>query len=385
MLNLHDFLVNNKEEILFMTETKSLALAGPLPSSVQLKQGLPVFFQQLLSILRLERPAFTIPAADGPAAAKAAQASDEPGIAKAAGKPEEEKVAKSASLHGIEMLRLGYSLSHVVHAYGSMCQSITELAAKKDVPISNEAFHDLNQCLDVAIAGAVTEFQDLRNTQEKEREVQHLGFLAHELRNLVASASIAYQLIKSGTVGLAGNTGVVLEKSLKKMEELIDRSLTEVRLSVEPELDVETASLLMIVDQILVTARSEAQGKNQKIATNIDPSLKIRVDQQTFHSALSNLIQNAIKFTRTGGRIEVRGKVAGENVIVEVEDECGGLNTDTTEILFKAFAQKNENRDGLGLGLTIAQRAIELNHGTLQVQNLPGKGCVFRISLPNTN
>lgn len=366
MLSLHDFLVDNKEEILFMTETKFLALAGPLPSSVQLKQGLPVFFQQLLSILRLERPAFTIPAA------------------RDAGKPEEAKVAKSASLHGVEMLRLGYSLSHVVHAYGSMCQSITELASKKNNPISTEAFHYLNQCLDVAIAGAVTEYQDLRNTQEKEREVKHLGFLAHEMRNLVASASISFQLVKKGTVGLGGSTGQVLEKSLKKMEELIDRSLTEVRLSVDPEIHVESASLLMIVDQILVTARIEAQSKNQKIEINIAPDLKVRADQQAFHSALSNLIQNAIKFTRNGGRIEVRGQLVGEDVIVEVEDECGGLTTDTTEILFKAFSQKNKNRQGLGLGLAIAQRAIELNHGTLQAQNLPGKGCIFKISLPDT-
>lgn len=382
MMNLHDFLVDNKEEILGLTEAKSLDLAGPLPSSDQLKLGLPLFFQQLLSILLLERPAFTIPAQDKAGAAKAAKHADEPTIAVASGKPEEAKVAHTASLHGIEMLRLGYSLSHVVHAYGSMCQSITELATKKDVLISTEAFHDLNQCLDVAIAGAVTEFQGHRNTQEKSREIEQLGCLAHELRNLVASASISYQLVKRGTVGVGGSTGQVLETSLKKMEGLIAKSLAEVRMSVDQSAQVESISLRSIVEQILLTARVEAQARNQRIDTDIDPSLNIQADQQAFYSALSNLVQNALKFTHEGGRIEVRGRPEGDDVIVEVEDECGGFKVGTAEILFKAFSQKNENRQGLGLGLTIAKRAIEMSHGTLEAKDLPGKGCVFRITLP---
>jgi len=382
MMNLHEFLVDNKEEILCMTETKSLALAGPLPSSDQLKQGLPVFFQQLISILLLERPAFTIPAKDKAAASKAAKHSDEAAIAVASGNPEEAKVAQSASLHGAEMLRLGYTLSHVVHAYGSMCQSITELASKKDVEISTEAFHDLNQCLDVAIAGAVTEFQDHRNTQLKSREIEQLGCFAHEMRNLVACASMSYQLVKKGTVGLGGSTGQVLEKSLKKMEDLIERSMAEVRQNINQKIHVETVPLLTIVDLILVTARIEAQSRNQTIETKIDASLNIQADQLAFQSALTNLIQNALKFTRAGGRIEVRGKLEDENVVVEVEDECGGWKAGTKETLFKAFAQNNENRVGLGLGLRIALRAIELNHGTLEARDLPGKGCVFTITLP---
>jgi signal transduction histidine kinase len=169
------------------------------------------------------------------------------------------------------------------------------------------------------------------------------------------------------------------------MEELIDRSLTEVRLRVDPTVQLESALLIMIVDQILVTAEIEAQAKEIKIELEIDPSLTIEVDQPAFHSALSNLIQNAIKFTRKGGRIQIRGNRDGEHIVVEVEDECGGLPPHTETDLFRAFEQRNTNRSGLGLGLTIAQQAIELNHGTIEVRNLAKKGCVFKITLPRSH
>ena len=382
---LHDFLLKNKAEILDLTEEKTLELAGARASSDQLKQGLPIFFQQLLGILLLERPATTQHAPSKRGATKGANEADEPAMAMAAGKPEEAEVAESAALHGIEMLRLGYTLSHVVHAYGAMCQSITEVAEKKNFHIDVSGFHDLNQCLDVAIAGAVTEYQKLRDTQETDREDKHLGFLTHEMRNALTSATISLQLIEKGSVGIAGSTGMVLAKSLKRMQELIDRSLTDIRLRVDPEVHMESGHLLVIADQILVTAGMEAQSKKQKIKLKIDPNLVIDADQQAFHSALSNLIQNAIKFTREGGTFQVRGSVDEEHVVVEVEDECGGLPPHTATDLFKAFAQKNENRTGLGLGLTIAQRAIELNHGTVEVRNLAGKGCVFKITLPKNS
>lgn len=97
---------------------------------------------------------------------------------------------------------------------------------------------------------------------------------------------------------------------------------------------------------------------------------------------LSNLIQNALKYTREGGKIQVRANLAGEHIVIEVEDECGGLSPNAETELFKPFEQQSQNRTGLGLGLTIARRAIVLNHGTIKVQNLPGKGCIFKITLP---
>ena len=145
-------------------------------------------------------------------------------------------------------------------------------------------------------------------------------------------------MIKSGTVGLGGSTGQVLDRAVKRIADLIDRSLTEVRLRVDPKVHVETVQLLQVVDQIVVTAEVQARSNKIRILEiQIDPALEFEADQQLFYSALSNLIQNALKYTHAGGKITVRGNLVGENVVVEVEDECGGLSTATPADLFKPY------------------------------------------------
>lgn len=378
---LHEFLLKNQEEILAMTEQMTLQLAGLRPSSEQLKKGLPIFYQQLMEVLIEEDNSPKRARGNEEEMARAARLNDEPGMALASSHPNDVDLAKSAGLHGTELMKLGYTLSHVVHAYGSMCQAITQLATKKKTHITANEFRDLNRCLDIAIAGAVTEFQHHQNSKVTSQEVEHLGFLAHELRNALMSVNISLQLIKRGTVGFAGNTGQALDKSLKRMQELIDQSLTEVRLRVDPKVHPEEVNLIHVVDQIILTAEVEARSKDQVIETHIDPDLKIEADQQLLYSALSNLIQNAIKYTHAGGKIKIRANLIQYKIVIEVEDECGGLTNSMID-LFKPYEQQNADRKGLGLGLTIAKRAILLNRGSIDVQNLPKKGCIFKITLP---
>jgi hypothetical protein len=381
---LYKFLTENRIEILATAAKDSLVLAGARPSSLQLEAGLQIFFSQLLSILKLEqRPHAPVnPKFDRDAIEVAATNSDEAAIALASGYPEDVEVAKSAGHLGSELLRLGYTLSHVVHVYGSLCQSITGLAVKRDYGISPGEFRDLNRCLDVAIASAVTEYQSLRDTQKNEREVKRCGFCAHELRNALGAATMSFELIKSGVVGVSGSIGQILERNLLLMENLIGRSLTEIKLGhADVTIKVQRTNLLLLVDQILVTAGIEAKARGQHFDLKIAPTLYIEVDPQFLHSALANLIQNAIKYSRIGTKIQIRAEDVGENVLIEIEDECGGLAPNAEIDLFKPFEQQNHNRQGLGLGLNIARRAIELHGGTLGVRNLPDKGCVFKITL----
>ncbi len=376
---LNDFLLENKEEILTLTERKALVLAGIRPSSEQLKIGLPIFLGQLAEILRTSHPD-AAPSTTG--MVKAAAANDEPALAAASGHFAEIELAKTAGRHGAELLRLGYTLSHVIHAYGSMCQAITEVASNKQYPITADEFHNFNRCLDVAIASAVTEFQFMKDENTASREIQHLGFLAHELRNALNTVKISVRLIQSGSVGLGGSTAKVLDRGLRRFEELIDRSLAEVRLNVDPKVHVESINLAHLVNQIMITADIDASAKQQVLEVKIAGTLFFEADKDLFYSALTNLIHNAIKYTHVNGKIDIRGFTEGESMIVEVEDECGGLRVGAEEELFKPFEQQNENRSGLGLGLTIARRAIALNKGKLTVKNIPGKGCKFIITIP---
>lgn len=362
---LYDFLVQNQKEILSKTMKKTLNLEALSPDSDLLKRSLPIFYNQLKSSLLLQKESTPSTAAK-----------DE--ITRY---EQENLVKKEAEIHGAELMRLGYTLPHVVYTYGTLCQSINELAEAQNVSFTKEEFQNLNRCLDIAIAAAITGHELSRSARDTHREIERLGYLAHELRNALSSVNISLQLIKKGTAGFNGTTGQVLGKSLKRIEEIIERSLTEVKLHMEPKIIKEPAFLLQVVDQIVMTAEIEAHAKNQRIEVRIEPTIIINADQHLFYSALSNIIQNAIKYTRQSGLIQIRANQNDENVVIEVEDECGGLTKPANQ-LFKPFEQFNKDRKGIGLGLTIAQRAIILNKGTIEAINLDKKGCIFRITLP---
>lgn len=214
---LDGFLLNNRTEILEATEQKTLELAADHPSSALLKEGLPTFYKQIIEIIKHAQNPSKPPPRNIEAIANAADNCDEPGMAEAAGQPGEAEVAKSAGIHGIELRRLGYTLSHVVHSYGAMCQAITETASRKKAAISASEFNILNRCLDAAIAGAVTEFQSYKTSEEVADSPDN------EMRNALSSVIIAFESIKKGIVGIGGSTGQVLENNLRKMEKLIGR------------------------------------------------------------------------------------------------------------------------------------------------------------------
>ena len=377
-----EFLKTNETAVHARMEEKSAALAGARSVSEVPTSGLPIFFKQLLHVLEHVPTEVVHLEVDKDGMVKAANDSNEPAMAVAAGHPFDVEVAKSAGAYGKELQQLGYTLSHVVHAYGAICQAITEIAIEKMAPITTEEFRALNRCLDTAIAGAVTTFHAERAEDVTNRETQHLGFLAHELRNALAIVNTSLRLIRSGTVGFGGSIGQVLDRALKRQQELIDRSLAEVRLRVDPKVHKETASFLQLIDQVVVIADVETRLKKQTLTIDVSPGLEIEADQYLLFSAVSNLVQNAIKYSCAGGMIRIRAHGVGEQTIIEIEDECGGLSSASPDDLFKPFEQQHQNREGLGLGLTIAHRAIALNNGTIDVKNLPGHGCIFRISLP---
>lgn len=350
---LQKFLQENRSEILLLTEEKTLSLAGIRDNSDELRIGLPLFYDQLIKVLE----------------------------EKSHSKPPE-KLLIAATEHGKEFLRLGYSLSHVVHAYGAMCQAITELATKKNANITPGEFNTLNGCLDIAIAAAVSEFQFRSNEASEAREMQHLGFLAHELRNALSSATVAQEMIKAGMVGTGGSTASVLEANLSRMGNLIDRSLSEVRMRADADAFVEKFRLSDLFDQILITAKIEGDKKKQVLRSEVDWKLEIEADRQFILSAVANLIQNAIKYTRTGGQIFLRGLSSGEWVLIEVEDECGGIAPEKVDSLFTPYVQTTKDRSGLGLGLSITQRAVHLSQGKISIHNNPGYGCKFIIEIP---
>ena len=107
----------------------------------------------------------------------------------------------------------------------------------------------------------------------------------------------------------------------------------------------------------------------------------VQGDRQILRSIVSNMLQNALKFTRAGGEVTLRTRVERDRVLIEVEDECGGLPEGTAERLFRPFEQGSRDRSGVGLGLAICRRGAESLGAKISVRDLPGKGCVFAFDL----
>lgn len=182
---------------------------------------------------------------------------------------------------------------------------------------------------------------------------------------------------------LSSATGAVLGRSLEGLRDIIDRTLADVRLTDGLRVRREAISILLLLREVQISNAMEAKSRGVVFVVEpVDEKRSIEADRQLVFSAITNLLQNAFKFTAKAGRVSLRARAAAERVVIDVEDECGGLPHGDTEALFRPFEQRSADRSGVGLGLSISRRAVEANGGKLSVRNMPGKGCVFTIDLP---
>lgn len=110
----------------------------------------------------------------------------------------------------------------------------------------------------------------------------------------------------------------------------------------------------------------------------------VGADRQILSAVVINLPQNAFKFTRPHTTVTLRVGGNIERVLIEVQDECGGLPTANVDERFRPFEQRGADRTGLGVGLAFSRWGIEANNGRLYARNLPGIGCVFTVDLPRS-
>ena len=339
-----------------LTREKMAVRMAPRPTETELEEGVPLFLDQLMAVLKAQEVRGTV---------------------------SDPEVGRTAAYHGASRMKIGFTVDQLVHDYGDVCQAITELAVDLDKTISADDFRTLNKCLDFAIARAVTEFERQRARLQSERENERTGFLAHELNNLVSTAKLTFHVLKQGKVAIGGSTGAVLERTLNSIADVVDRSVAQVR-AATGVFARERVWVSELMEELQVVATIEAATHGFKLeVSQLDDALRIETDRLLVVGAVVNLLRNAFKFSPPGSTICLRvSKLAGDAVRIEVEDECGGLPPGDEEGLFQAFEQRSIDRSGLGLGLAVSRLNIRAVGGELRVRNLPGKGCIFSLELP---
>jgi hypothetical protein len=198
---LYQFLTSNRTKLITRCKDKAAKRFAPSVTPAPIDHGVPLFLQQLVDTLRLEK---TLPPGER---------------IEALPRPPSTEIGRTATVHGAEMLRLGYTVDQVVHNYGDVCQAVTELAGEEDKGITAQEFRTLNRCLDDVIADAVTSFGQARHV---------LNSVSDEYQRLTDIALKSYAAIKTGSVGLTGATGTLLSHTLEELHSVANRALPEI-------------------------------------------------------------------------------------------------------------------------------------------------------------
>jgi signal transduction histidine kinase len=343
-----DFIRTRRDDIISRAQARvATRSSGPLDD--ELARDIPLFVDQLADALGVDN-------ADG-------------------------AIVAAATTHGANLLRTGFAIGQVVHDYGDVCQVVTQLAIDANAQIETEEFRRFNHCLDDAIAAAVTGYAKSNETKAHADEVERLGYLAHELRNKINAAMLAFGILQESQQ-LVGDSAGVLERSLHGLQELITESVMGVRVESGVRRH-ERFRIRDLLEELQAEGAMAARAKRVSLTvTETDPDVEIDADHALLAGAIMNLLTNAVKFTHPSGHVILRVSTTQGRVTFDVEDECGGLPSTDAEQLFSPWAQRSVDKRGLGLGLPLVRRSVQALGGDVRVTDLPGKGCVFTISLP---
>jgi signal transduction histidine kinase len=349
---LSEFVRDHRDEIITRCRARVAERMVPRPTEMELEHGIPLFLRELEQALDCKLR--QLPA-----------------------------TATAAVEHGEDLLRRGFTIAQVVHDYGDACQTITELAMERDARFTTEEFRALNNCADSAIAEAVTAYAHRREldvvAEVAHSANHHLEVVVHELRNLLSSATLAFDVLRSGSVGIQGSTGDVLGRSLVGLRDRVDRSLTEARLTTG-HTRRERIAVRGFLEDIEVSPGLGAHARKLRLTvTHVDPELAVETDRQVLSSIISNLLQNAFKYTRPHSHVWLHVRTTADRVLFEIEDQCGGIPPGQCEHLLEQYAGPPHDRTGVGLGLCVP--GVKLLGGELRVCNR-NHGCMFTVDLP---
>lgn len=297
------------------------------------------------------------------------------------GLPEERSLPglrETAARVGHAVHERGLDIENAARSFASLSVSLGEVGERYHLAFDAGEYRNFNEAIDDSVAIAIEQFtKDVRD-EHRLATSEQVGFLAHELRTAVCSAQLAFTVLERGGVGVCGPTAGVVRRSLRRMDHLIERTLADLRLSAGLPLQLRP----LLVTPVLRDLEADAVLERQiRIQVDTDESLAALADDQLLAVILGNLVQNAIKCSRDGAVVEVRALREPDAVVVEVEDECGGLQVTSPEELFEPFVRKRSDRRGLGLGLAITRRAADALSAAIAVRDLPGKGCIFALRL----
>jgi two-component system CheB/CheR fusion protein len=251
------------------------------------------------------------------------------------------------------------------------------------------------------MVGCIFDITDLQETEQALRELdrgknEFLAVLAHELRNPLSGVRNAARLLaESHEEPVTDRAREIIERQTANMVRMIDDLLDVSRITYgKIQLRTETVDLLGLLERALAATGAERDERQQSLVTNLSREpLCVKGDPPRLEQVFANLLANASKFTRHGGRIWLtaeRTNATGASkgtAVVRVRDNGVGISPEMLPKVFDLFAQGDKSlartSGGLGIGLTLVRRLVELHGGEVAADSQgQGRGARFTVTLP---
>jgi CheY-like chemotaxis protein/two-component sensor histidine kinase len=221
------------------------------------------------------------------------------------------------------------------------------------------------------------------------RKDEFLATLAHELRNPLAPISNAVQLMRRADGDARERLTGIVERQVRQIVRLVDDLMEIARISQgKIELDRRALALADIVRDAVEASRPQVERAGHRLDVTLpDTPLVVHGDAVRLTQVLTNLVNNAAKYTDAGGRIELVAQCEGPTALLRVRDNGRGIPAAQLPRVFDMFAQPHlDNKgegDGLGIGLAIVRKLVEMHDGTVEAHSAgPGRGSEFVVRLP---
>jgi two-component system, sensor histidine kinase and response regulator len=229
------------------------------------------------------------------------------------------------------------------------------------------------------------------NSTGKQVRFQFLSVLSHELKAPLNAIEGYLRMVKEQQFGDdVTNYSEIIDRSLERvkgMRQLILNLLDLTKIETgKPTQRLETVNVVDIIQMAIDTARPYAIQKDVDIYLNAKEPVTMVADHGEIEIIMNNLISNAIKYNRQGGRVDCFVQKTKETIKITVSDTGIGIPEEQKDRIFDDFvrikSQKTRNITGSGLGLSIVKKIVDLNQGSIEVQSFQDKGSTFTVTLP---
>jgi len=221
-----------------------------------------------------------------------------------------------------------------------------------------------------------------------------LSTVNHEMRTPLVLILQSIELLESNRLGTMTpdqlDTMMVLKRQSRQLDRMI-LSLTRVAgfLSKQENIKPVMGRLSPVFKSVLPLAEFKARSKQIAIKTDIPATLPpFPLDVKQVEEVMTQLLDNAIKFNRSGGQINITAGAAEAWIIISVSDTGPGIEPERIKSIWEVFEQNSDPvrraQEGLGLGLVLVRYIVDAHRGLVEIETEPGKGSTFTVKLPRT-